>query len=322
VPADSETYPHGSFTRGRERGAGVSPGGPVRAGSGFPLIGGSDVPVPIVQTPSGQLELYRAACGSARTGGFPASQLLRRRPRRSPSGWTEWPRLTGRAAGVTVSDLRRRGHDQGREAGHGLSCSAVRTSAGRTRPSSAAEVQTRYGIDVDSTGADERSVYEALARAQQTRTEPESERTKARAARTDDVLAAAVVAGANRQDAVVQRAQAEPAFDSAERRQQLAESLGGKGDREAVNSRLLADKHQSAPATAAVTQEPSLARTSKVAKQGSKGKTLERGGWNARWTEGVACMEQHPEERERRPDLELASDEAVPRGPANPPRTR
>jgi hypothetical protein len=140
------------------------------------------------------------------------------------------------------------------------------------------QVQTRYGIDVDNTCADEASVSEALDRAQQTRSEADSERTKATAARTDDVVAGAAVAGAGRQDAVVQKARAEPAYDSGERRQQLAKSLEGKGDREAVNSRLLADKHQGAPATAAVAQKPFLAKTSKTARLGGKGKTLERGG--------------------------------------------
>jgi colicin import membrane protein len=140
------------------------------------------------------------------------------------------------------------------------------------------QVQARYGINVNNTGANEASVSEALARAQQARAEPDSERTKASAARTDEVVVGAAVAGANRQDTVPQNAQAEPAYDSAERRQQLAESLEGKGDREAVNSRLLADKHQGTPATAAATQKPSLARSSKMARQGSKGKTLERGG--------------------------------------------
>ena len=140
------------------------------------------------------------------------------------------------------------------------------------------QVQARYGIDVNNTGADEASVSAALARAQQARLEAENERTKASAARTDEAVAGAAVAGANRQDNAAQQAQAEPAYDSPERRQQLAESLEGKGDREAVNSRLLADKHQGAPATAAVAQKPSLAKTSKMAKQGGKGKTLERGG--------------------------------------------
>jgi hypothetical protein len=140
------------------------------------------------------------------------------------------------------------------------------------------QVQARYGIDVNNTGADEASIAEALARAQQDRSEAETERTKAAEARTDEVVAGAAVAGANRQDRAAQTGQTEPAYDSPERRQQLAENLAGKADREAVNSRLLADKHQGAPATAAVAQKPSLAKTSKMAKQAGKGKTLERGG--------------------------------------------
>jgi colicin import membrane protein len=137
------------------------------------------------------------------------------------------------------------------------------------------EVKNRYGIDVNNPGADEASVSEALARAQQARSEAESERTKTSAARTDEVVAGAAVAGANRQD---RANSSEPAWDTAERRQQLAESLDGKGDREAVNSRLLADKHQGTHPSAAVAQKPSLGKTSKMAKQGGKGRTLDRGG--------------------------------------------
>ena len=137
------------------------------------------------------------------------------------------------------------------------------------------QVQSRYGIDVNNTGADEASVSAALARAQQARSEAESERTKASAARTDEAVAGAAIAGANRQD---RADRSEPDWDTAERRQQLAESLEGKGDREAVNSRLLADKHQGTHPSAAVAQKSSLAKTSKMAKQGGKGRTLERGG--------------------------------------------
>jgi hypothetical protein len=140
------------------------------------------------------------------------------------------------------------------------------------------QVQARYGIDVNNTGADEASVSAALDRAQQARVEAENERTKATAARNDEAVAGVAVAGANRQDAVVQKAQAEPAYDSPERRRQLAESLEGKGDRESVSSRLLADKHQGTPAMTAVAHKPTLARTSKMAKLGGMGKTLERGG--------------------------------------------
>lgn len=140
------------------------------------------------------------------------------------------------------------------------------------------QVKAHYGIDVNNSGADEASVSAALTQVQQARTEAENERTKAAAARTDEAVAGAAVAGANRQDKAAQKAQEEPGYDSAERRQLLAENLEGKGDREAVNSRLLADKHQGTPATAAVAQKPSLAKTSKMAKLAGKGKTLERGG--------------------------------------------
>jgi hypothetical protein len=137
------------------------------------------------------------------------------------------------------------------------------------------QVQSRYGIDVNNTGADEASVSAALARAQQARSEVESERTKGAAARTDEVVAGAAVAGANRQD---RADRSEPAWDSSERREQLAETLEGEGDREAVSSRLLADKHQGTHPSAAVAQKPSLTKTSKMAKQSGKGRTLERGG--------------------------------------------
>lgn len=137
------------------------------------------------------------------------------------------------------------------------------------------EVKGRYGIDVNNPGADEASVSEALARAQRARSEAESERTKASDARTDEVVAGAAAVGANRQDRATR---SEPAWDTAERRQQLAESLDGKGDREAVSSRLLADKHQGTHPSAAVAQKPSLAKTSKTARQSGKGRTLERGG--------------------------------------------
>jgi hypothetical protein len=140
------------------------------------------------------------------------------------------------------------------------------------------QIQSRYGIDVNNTGADEASVSAALARAQHARSQAESERPKSSAARTDEIVAGAAVAGANRQDSVDQKAQDGPAHDSPERRQQLAESLEGMGDREAVNSRLLADMHQAAPATLAVAQKPSLAKTSKMAKLSGKDKTVERGG--------------------------------------------
>jgi colicin import membrane protein len=49
----------------------------------------------------------------------------------------------------------------------------------------------------------------------------------------------------------------------------------------------LADKHQGTPASAAAEALPGQ-RTSKMAKQTGKGKTLERGAWNARRS-GTGC---------------------------------
>jgi hypothetical protein len=126
------------------------------------------------------------------------------------------------------------------------------------------QVRRRYGIDVDNAGADEASVSEALARAQQARSEAETERNQASAARTDEVVAGAAVAGANRQDAGSPNSAGRTRLRFPERRQQLAESRKGKGDREAVNSRLLADKHQGTHPKAAVTQKPSRAKASKM----------------------------------------------------------
>lgn len=140
------------------------------------------------------------------------------------------------------------------------------------------QVQARYGIDVHNTGAGEASVSEALSRAEQARADAESERTKAAAARTDETVTVAGISGADKDDKSVQQKHVDSAYDSPERRHQLAESLEGKGDREAVTSRLLADKHQGAPATAAVAHKPSPGQTAKMAKQGARGKKLERGG--------------------------------------------
>jgi colicin import membrane protein len=54
--------------------------------------------------------------------------------------------------------------------------------------------------------------------------------------------------------------------------------LEGKDDREAVNSRLLADKHQGMPPAAAVRHKPALGKASNMSKQSGKVKTLEPGG--------------------------------------------
>jgi hypothetical protein len=137
------------------------------------------------------------------------------------------------------------------------------------------QVQNRYGIGVNNAGADETSVSAVSPGHFRPTRMAKKNGPKPSAARNDEaVVGGAAGAGANRQDNTARQAQTEPAYDSPERHQQLGKSREGKGAREAVDSRLLAAKHQGTPATEAVTQKPSLVRTSKTAKQGGKNRTV------------------------------------------------
>ncbi|MEV4991576.1 hypothetical protein [Pseudarthrobacter sp. LMD1-1-1.1] len=128
------------------------------------------------------------------------------------------------------------------------------------------QVQRRYGLDVDNLGADDASVAEALAKAERDREQAEQER---RAARNETAEAGQLLAEADREDRDRERdvtegnqrpeSLAEEAgrnYDSAERRQELAASLEGVADREAVQARLSADQDQATPPTAAVAKAP------------------------------------------------------------------
>lgn len=80
--------------------------------------------------------------------------------------------------------------------------------ATRTSEKISDQVHSRYGIEVNNTGADEASVIEALARAQQTRSEAETERTNATQEGTDKGLVGTAIAAASRQDTGAQKTQA------------------------------------------------------------------------------------------------------------------
>lgn len=138
------------------------------------------------------------------------------------------------------------------------------------------QVKNRYGIDVDNPEATEQDISSAVTQAQAARQQAEAERSNASAARRDEMLAGAAVVGANRED----RARAnssEPAYDSPERRRQLAKSLENHPDREAVNARLMADRHQATPPSAAVNSTPSVGKTPRT-KSPAQGRVVERGG--------------------------------------------
>ncbi|MFJ7751811.1 hypothetical protein ACIQXM_17875 [Arthrobacter sp. NPDC097144] len=140
-----------------------------------------------------------------------------------------------------------------------------------------AQIQDRYGIDVHNPGATEQGISSALAQAQTARHEADNERSKAAAARNDEVLAGAAVAGANREDRTRHSSPSEPAYDSPERREQLARSLDGHPDREAVNARLAADQHQGTPPSAAVSSKPTVGKTSLMKKPPAVSRPFERG---------------------------------------------
>jgi colicin import membrane protein len=144
------------------------------------------------------------------------------------------------------------------------------------------QVQRRYGLDLDNLGADDASVAAALAKAEQEREQVEQERS---AGRAETVQAMELMAEADREDRDRQQdadeenqrlqALADEAghlYDSAERRQELADSLEGFSDREAVQARLSADQDQATAPTAAVAKAPG--RTPKARKtRGANGQT-------------------------------------------------
>ena len=72
------------------------------------------------------------------------------------------------------------------------------------------------------------------------------------------------------------RADAEHAYDSAERREALAESLHGVGNREAMEARVRADAAQARPATAAVTSSTQASRPRRTRHTATTGRTVQR----------------------------------------------
>lgn len=144
------------------------------------------------------------------------------------------------------------------------------------------QVQRRYGLDVNNLGANEATVAEALAKAERDREQAEQER---RSGRDENAQAVQLLAEADREDRNRERDVTEEnqhpealreeagiKYDSAERRQELAASLEGIADREAVQARLSADQDQGKPASAAVAK--TTGRSPKARKtRGANGQT-------------------------------------------------
>lgn len=148
------------------------------------------------------------------------------------------------------------------------------------------QVQQRYGIDVDAlgTGVDGAAALSEAARA---KTQTQEERTAAAGENTHagQLLAEAERADeAQRQNVDADNAQPEQlndqaaaTYDSAERREALAQNLDHIGDREAVQARLTADRNQATPPAAALSTPNKASRARKTrtatgpARQAQKG---------------------------------------------------
>lgn len=164
------------------------------------------------------------------------------------------------------------------------------------------ELQTRYDIDVNDTGADPQAVKAAVERAERLQAdglaerraaaaeEAEAVRILAEADRTEraadeqhavaehaptneEVIAANTRADLHDREAQDARDQAAPLYDSAERRKATAREMETKGiDQRVVASRMQADVSQAKPATAAVTTQVSRAKRARAA----RGKSAQR----------------------------------------------
>jgi hypothetical protein len=123
------------------------------------------------------------------------------------------------------------------------------------------QLRDRYALDVDHLDADPAAVRDALRRREDDLRRAAEERDTARLQEDE---AALLMVGADRADrdrepgeAAAKRGRGDAAYDSAERREQLAASLEGRGvDEETIEARVVADTSQGAPAHEAVANGP------------------------------------------------------------------
>ncbi|QCU79733.1 hypothetical protein E7744_15615 (plasmid) [Citricoccus sp. SGAir0253] len=172
------------------------------------------------------------------------------------------------------------------------------------------EVRTRYGIDVDNTGADPEAVGQAvqveLERAERDRADAATEQGRAQQENTeaqllmaqadhedrradqaraaeyepdpDERIRAAAVSEQSEAHAVQASADGATMYDSSERREGTARELEARGiDSEVVATRLRADVSQGRPATEAVTATGKTTAP-KVRKAAGRGPTVQRSG--------------------------------------------
>jgi hypothetical protein len=140
------------------------------------------------------------------------------------------------------------------------------------------QVQQRYGIDVDNTGATEQQISAALDEAERARGQAQEERSNGAAARTDEAVAGVAVAGARREDAARSSEPKQESWDTTERRSNLAANLSKNAGSEAAQARMIADTYQGTHPSAAVSSRPKTAQTAKSRTVQSPGRTIEKHG--------------------------------------------
>lgn len=150
----------------------------------------------------------------------------------------------------------------------------ARRIAGRIRD----EVRTRYGVDAEEARPEPGALRDALDAREDAEREAQQQREESR---RDDAEAARLIGEADHADREQDPAQntaAERAghdlYDTAERRRELAGSLEGVADAEAVQARVLADTSQGRPASEAVSTAPGKAPKARR-QRGPAGRTKE-----------------------------------------------
>jgi len=115
------------------------------------------------------------------------------------------------------------------------------------------ELQERHGIDTNQLGADPTAVRDALERRDEARLAADRPRAQARG---EHATAAALLAEPDTDQALPpeheEHQRGELHYDSAQRREELAEQLEGVGDPESAQARVLADRNQARPAHQAI----------------------------------------------------------------------
>lgn len=130
------------------------------------------------------------------------------------------------------------------------------------------ELRDRYDLDVSDLRADPTAVKDALERRERALRDAAGEQDRGGAELAEAQLLGHDSAGVDELDDARQQDLGGELYDSAKRRENLAASLDGVADQEAVQARVLADTHQARPAQEAVADTPARGPRARRARPG------------------------------------------------------